>query len=128
MVLRLLSTLLVSALVAACIARGSVVSTGEKPANVGGTVSGIVRASADNSPLSGRKVTVTNVETGETHEGSTAVNGGYTIKVPTGHYRLDVELRSGEALSKRPDDVHITASDLDASRDFFITVRPSPRR
>ena len=115
--------IVVTMFLVSCVARGSVVSTGEKPANVGGTISGIVRATADNTPLSGRKVTVTNAETGQKFEASTAVNGGYTIKVPTGHYRIDVELRSGETLSKRPDDVHITKSDVDASRDFVVTVK-----
>jgi hypothetical protein len=104
-------------------ARGPVAGVGDnKSDTVGGTISGIVRAAAD-TPLSGRKVTITNVETGAKLEASTAINGGYTLQVPRGHYRIDVELRPGEAISKRPDEVHITASDIDASRDFVITVR-----
>lgn len=107
-----------------CAAREPVVSTGEKASNVGGTISGIVRTASGDTPLAGRKVTVVNVETGEKLETSTAVSGGYTIKVPRGHYRLEVELRPGEALSDKPDDVHITTSDIDAGRDFVITVKP----
>jgi len=67
-----------------------------------------------------------NVDTGEKLEASTAVNGGYTIKVPRGNYRIEVELRPGEALSNKPDDVHISTSDIDAGRNFVITVKPSP--
>jgi carboxypeptidase family protein len=104
---------------------GTVIGSGDKLANVGGTISGIVRTSAD-TPLPGRKVTVVNVDTGEKLEASTAVNGGYTIKVPRGHYRIEVELRPGEALSAKPDDVHISTSDIDAGRNFVITAKSSP--
>jgi hypothetical protein len=104
---------------------GTVIGTGDNPANVGGTISGIVRTSAD-TPLSGRRVTVVNIETGQKLEASTAVNGGYTIKVPRGNYRIEVELRPGEALSNKPDDVHISTSDIDAGRNFVITAKPSP--
>ena len=104
---------------------GTVIGGGDNPANVGGTISGIVRASAD-TPLAGRKVTVVNVATGEKLEASTAANGGYTIKVPRGTYRIEVELRPGEALSTKPDDVHITTSDIDAGRNFVITGKTSP--
>ena len=60
--------------------------------NVGGTIAGIV-SSVGKAPEPGRKVTATNVETGERFEAITGVNGGYTIQVPEGHYRLEVELR-----------------------------------
>jgi hypothetical protein len=105
-----------------CAARGSVTSTGDQRTDAGGTISGIVRASAD-TPLPGRKVTVINAESGAKLETSTAANGGYTIKVPRGHYRLEVELRPNESLTTKPDDVHITASDLDAGRNFVIVVK-----
>lgn len=123
--MRFCSAVVVAAIFAAgCgLSRGSVLSTGEKPANTGGTISGLVRASSDNAPLSGRKVTVTNLETGQKLEASTAVNGGYTIKVPQGNYRIEVELRPGEVITAKPDDVHITGSDLDAGRNFSITVK-----
>ena len=104
---------------------GTQIGSSENPPNVGGTISGIVRTSAD-TPLPGRKVTLVNVDTGEKLEASTAANGGYTIKVPRGNYRLEVELRPGEALSTKPDDVHITTSDIDAGRNFVITAKPSP--
>ena len=111
---------------ASCASHGTVIDTGEKPANVGGTISGIVRTSAE-TPLPGRRVTVVNVATGEKLEATTAANGGYTIKVPRGDYRIEVELRPGEALSTKPDDVHITTSDVDAGRNFVITGKSSPR-
>jgi hypothetical protein len=107
----------------ACAARGPVIDGGDKPSNVGGTFTGIVRGGAP-TPLSGRKVTVVNVATGQRLETTTAVNGGYTIKVAPGHYRLEVELRAGETVDDPPDDVHISASDVDAGRNFVITIKP----
>jgi hypothetical protein len=111
------------AILVACAPRGPVVDTGDKPPNVGGTISGIVRASGD-SALTGRKVTAVNVETGQRIEATTASNGGYTMKVSPGHYRLEIELRSGEAVANPPDEVHISKSDVDAGRNFVITTKP----
>jgi hypothetical protein len=112
--------------VAACAARGPVLDTGSKPAGVGGTIAGIVRVAGSGQPLSGRKVTAIDVASGARFEVSTATNGGYTIKVPTGKYRLEVELRAGETLTEQPAVTDINASDLDADRDFVVTVKPSP--
>ena len=99
-----------------------VIDTGEKPPEVGGTISGIVRSSAG-TPLSARRVTVTETTSGVRLEEATAINGGYTIKVPTGTYRLDVELREGETLAIRPDPTQVNVGDLDGQRDFVVTVR-----
>ena len=107
---------------AACgVARGPVVGRGEnKPTNVGGTISGVVRAAAGGGPLADRRVVAVSVETGQRIEATTASNGGYTIKVPLGHYRLEVELQSGEVITSQPDEVHISTSDIDAGRNFVI--------
>ncbi len=100
-----------------------VVDTGARPAGVGGTIAGIVRASGEATPLSGRRVTAVNEATGTRYETSTAVNGGYTIKVPAGTYRLDVELREGESYETRPDATDVGVGDIDSARDFVLTVR-----
>ena len=52
-------------------------------------------------------MTVTNVATHAKYEATTATDGGYTIKVPEGTYHIEVELRPGETLSKRPADTKI---------------------
>ena len=116
-------TMVIAVAAAACIARGPVLDTGEKPPGVGGTIAGIVRAAGSNQPLSGRKVTAIEVKSGARHETSTATNGGYTIKVPVGRYRLEVELHPGETLAEKPSETDINTSDLDADRDFVVTVR-----
>ena len=90
--------------------------------SVGGTIAGTVSASDQTVAIPGRKVTVVNTASGSRFEVTTAANGGYTIKVPEGDYRIDIELRTGETLAKRPDETHINNGDLDAQRDFVITA------
>lgn len=106
---------------AACL-RGPVIDTNPPPPNVGGTISGIV-SSSGGTALSARKVTATNTGSGAKFEESTAANGGYTIKVPAGTYRLDVELRAGESVATQPDTTDVNVGDLDGQRNFVLTVR-----
>jgi hypothetical protein len=98
---------------------GPVIDTGAKPPAVGGTIAGIV--SAGNAPVEGRKVTAIEITSGARYDATTAANGGYTIKVPRGTYRLEVELKSGERVVKQPDQTKIDKSDLDTKRDFVIS-------
>jgi hypothetical protein len=106
----------------ACAPRGPVVDTGAKPVGVGGTIAGSVRSSGDANPLSGRKVTAIDNATGSRYETTTGTNGGYTLKVPSGTYRLEVELRAGEAFQTRPDATDVGVGDIDSARDFIVTV------
>jgi hypothetical protein len=103
--------------------RDLVVST-DPPLKAGGTIAGIVRATDGSVPLSARKVTAINSKTGVRFETTTGINGGYTIKVPEeGRYRIEVELREGEVMSKGPEETEINNGDLDPGRDFEITVK-----
>jgi hypothetical protein len=106
--------------VAAC-HPGPVVNTGGK-LPVGGTIAGIVRGTG-NAPLEGRKVTAVNTESGAQFDATTGVNGGYTIKVPEGTYRIEVELRAGESVAKHPGPTRVNKSDLDPRRDFLISTK-----
>jgi len=87
-------TLLVcfSALSAACgsgLARpGPAINT--NPAQVGGTIAGIVKTADSSVAVPGRKVTVIETTTGSRHDTTTAVNGGYTIQVQSGTYRIEI--------------------------------------
>lgn len=117
-----ISALLIVCL-SACAARGPIIDRGSKPPGVGGTISGTVRLAFDGGPLPGRKVTAVNLVDGQRIEVSTAVNGGYTMKVPLGRYRLEVELRPGETLSEQPSELEIRTSDLDASRNFVVAAK-----
>jgi hypothetical protein len=126
MALALVAWPLLVVLIACSASRGPVLGRGEKTPGAGGTISGTVRALEGDAPLAARKVTAINLESGQRVETSTEANGGYTMQVATGNYRLEVELRSGETLAQAPDNVHISRSDLDASRNFVI--RAGPRR
>src|SRR5436305_785022 len=92
---------------------------------VGGTIAGIVKTADAAVAVPGRKITVIETTTGARHETTTAANGGYTIQVPEGTYRIEVELRAGETLAKQPGETHVNNSDLDSGRDFIITMRAS---
>jgi len=111
---------LAAALIAAACRYGPVIDTGSKPPNVGGTIAGIV-STQTNAPLAGRKVTAIETSSGARVDATTGANGGYTIKVPPGTYRLEIELKPGERVVKQPDETRITRSDLDTKRDFVIS-------
>ena len=108
----------------ACAPRGAVLGRGDAAPERTGTISGVVRAAGANTPLSARTVTAVDVRSGTKFETSTASNGGYTIKVPVGRYRLEVELRAGEAVAEGPAELDINTSDVDAARNFLIRVQP----
>jgi Carboxypeptidase regulatory-like domain len=102
---------------------GPVVGTSPK-ASVGGTIAGIVTTADSAIAVPGRKVSAIDATSGAHFESTTAANGGYTIKVPEGTYRIEIELRPGESLAKRPEQTHINNGDLDPHRDFVVTAAP----
>jgi hypothetical protein len=102
---------------------------GAERVSAGGTIAGVVSTTDSAVAVPGRTVTAIDVRTGSRHTATTAGNGGYTIKVPEGTYRLEIELRSGEKLAKKPDDTVVNNGDLDPGRDFTITAGAlEPRR
>ena len=103
---------------------GPVLNTGPNPPSVGGTIAGLVTTADATVAVPSRKVTATETTSGTHYEASTAANGGYTIQVPEGNYRIEVELRAGEVLAKQPDPTRVTNGDLDTGRDFVIAVKP----
>jgi hypothetical protein len=98
-----------------------VVDRGEKPVSQAGTIAGHVRSSGDVAVVS-RIVRAVSLSTGEKFETTTNNAGTYTLKVPPGRYRLEVELRQGERLTKQPGETQINPSDLDPDRNFVIDV------
>ena len=100
---------------------GPVVNTGPNNPGTGGTIAGIVSTAA-NAAVAGRKVAAIDTVGGKRYEATTGVNGGYTIPVPTGTYRLEVELQPGERVTKQPGETKIGKGDLDAQRHFVITA------
>lgn len=121
MTIRLLVPTAAMLLSLACHPSRPVLDPGPKP-DVGGSISGTVTASAGGLPLGARKVTAINTETGARFDVSTTTGGGYTVRVPRGTYRLEVELRSGETIATQPDATEVDAGDLDAGRNFILAV------
>jgi hypothetical protein len=105
----------------ACSLNKPVPGTGERSTATNGTLAGVVTTDAGKTGVSGRKVTATNTATNARFDATTATDGGYTLRLPAGHYAIDVELRAGERLEKRPEPTDVGAGDLDAGRDFVIT-------
>jgi hypothetical protein len=120
--MRLCHVLLACALLASAGCHPRPLAGGVATSSDTGTVAGIVTTTDSSIAVPGRKVTATNTTTGSRYDTTTAANGGYTIKVPEGTYRLEIELRAGEVLAKHPDDTHVARSDLDSGRDFVITA------
>jgi hypothetical protein len=120
---RAVPILMVASGVISCRPGQPVINPGPKPAGVTGTISGTVTGSEGASPV-GRQVTAIDVKTGARHQVKTNVDGHYTMQLPPGTYRLEVELKAGESVARAPEQVELTASDLEPDRDFVITAAP----
>jgi hypothetical protein len=99
-----------------------VVDLGPKPPAPQGTITGIVRGPEGTSPMVGRMVEIVNAETGERHSARTTDNGGFTIKLPAGKYRLELPLKEGETIVKRPGVVDLGKGDIDSRIEFVLAA------
>jgi hypothetical protein len=116
-------------LVAGACRRGvPVVDLGAKPAAARGTLAGLVRGPEGTSPVAGRDVQIVNAETGQRYTAQTVQNGGFTIQLPAGKYRLELPLKDGETIVKRPGIVDLGQGDIDSRIEFVLAavrvVRP----
>ena len=99
-----------------------VVDVGAKPPEARGTLTGIVRGPEGTAPVTGRTVDIINTVTGERRSVQTGANGGFTIQLPAGKYRLDLALKDGETLTKRPDVVDLGKGDIDSHIEFVLSA------
>ncbi len=99
-----------------------VVDLGPKPPDARGTLTGIVRGPEGTSPLVGRTVEIVNTATGEKRTTQTGANGGFTIQLPAGKYRLELPLRAGETIVKRPGIVDLDRGDIDSHIEFVLAT------
>jgi len=97
------------------------VDLGPKPPNARGTITGIVRGPEGTSPIVGRTVEIVETTTGQRHSVQTGANGGFTIQVPAGKYRLELPLRDGETIVKRPGIVDLEKGDIDSHIEFVLS-------
>ena len=120
-VLRISFVVLLCSAIGACALNQPVPGTGDRTSATTGTLAGLVSTDGGKTAVSGRRVTATNTATNTRFDATTATDGGYTVQVPAGPYTIDVELREGERLEKRPAPTDVGAGDLDSGRDFVIT-------
>jgi hypothetical protein len=120
---RVLAPALVLAAVfaAACRPGTPIVNTDPMKSTTPGTIAGAVRSPAGD-PLPDRRLTAVDTKTGQRYAAQTGVTGGYSIKVPPGHYRLELELQEGETVVKQPGEIDINSGDLDPNMDIVIRV------
>lgn len=123
--MRLLHISLVLVVLASVACHPGPVISNDPKLPVGGTIAGIVSTDG-NVAVMGRKVSAVDTTSGSRFDATTGTNGGYTIKVPEGTYRLELELRPGEKVTRQPDETRINRSDLDPQRDFVITLARPP--
>lgn len=114
--------LAVCLLFAGCRQGVPVIDTSPQPQQADGTISGTVRGPEGTSPIDGRAVEVVNLETGARQHTTTNNAGGFTFKVAPGRYRVNLTLRDGETIVKRPGTMSIDRSDVDAHADFVLGV------
>jgi hypothetical protein len=107
-------------LVGGCRRGVPVVDLGAKPAAARGTITGIVRGPEGTSAVVGRTVEVINIATGARSTVQTSANGGFTIELPAGKYRLELPLHNGETLIKKPGIVDLDHGDIDSHIEFVI--------
>ena len=89
-----------------------------------GTIGGILQGARHGDPLPGRRVEAVGVRTGARYSAVTNVTGGFSIEVPPGKYRLEVELREGEAVVRNPGTIDINRSDLDSNIKVEVGASP----
>jgi hypothetical protein len=111
---------LIPLLLAGCRRGVPVVDAGPRPPVARGTITGTVRGPEGTSPVSGRTVEVVSISTGERHTIQTSTDGGFTIQLPPGRYRLVLQLREGETLLKQPDVVKLDRGDIDSHVEFVV--------
>jgi hypothetical protein len=118
MTTRALSLIAACALALACRPGTPVIDPGDTPAVRDGTIAGRVLTDGDAAVVS--RIVRAIAADGTRHEATTNSAGTYSMKVPPGKYRLEVELRAGERLIKGPTETEVNASDLDPDRSFVI--------
>ena len=115
------ATVLFLVLSSACIEarHGRPIVGGSVVPNPTGTISGMVTNSAG-TPLEGRRVSAIDIATEQHYDVTTGKSGGYTIQVPPGHYRMEIELRGGDQLAQQPEQTDVNVGDVDAQMNFVV--------
>jgi hypothetical protein len=101
---------------------GPIVDTTPGPENPRGSIAGIVQKPGNGEAVAGREVRAIDVASGRSFRTTTNPAGGFTIQVPPGKYRLEVQLLDGEQVHSPPDVIAVGPSDINAN--ITLTVGP----
>ena len=99
-----------------------VVDMGPRPPDARGTLTGMVRGPEGTSAIGARTVEIFNTATGEKHTTTTSETGGFTIQLPAGKYRLELPLKDGETIAKRPGIIDLARGDIDSHVEFVLSA------
>lgn len=95
-----------------------------------GTISGTIRGPEGTTAVEGRVVDVIDVTTNRRQRLTTDQNGGFSVTLDPGDYRVVLTLLDGEAIVRQPGVIHVDRSDVDTDADFVIGTsrisRPRP--
>lgn len=86
---------------------------------MGGTIAGVVTGPADPT-LADRTITVVNIETGAQYQTATGQNGGYTLRVPPGRYRLEIQLREDERMAEKDAPILVVSGGIDVQKNIDV--------
>jgi hypothetical protein len=100
--------------------RDPLIDTSPPPIPSDGTISGTVRGPGSTGSGHSRTVEVVNVTTGERQRTATNDAGAFSVKVKPGTYRVELTLRDGETIVKRPGVISVNRPDVDAHADFVV--------
>jgi hypothetical protein len=103
---------------AGCRSAAPLLGSDREPAH--GTVSGVVAGPDGVAPVRGRLVEAIRVETRQRYSAVTSAAGSYTIKLPSGRYRLEVEFAEGEETARSPGVVDVDERELVTEVDFVL--------
>jgi hypothetical protein len=103
----------------ACRAGRPLINTTPADQTTPGTIGGILKDTTG-QPLASRTVHAVDVATSRKYSATTNVTGGFSIQVPPGKYRLQVDLLEGERVARDPGEIDINKSDLDANLEVVI--------
>lgn len=87
--------------------------------SVPATISGTVRSS-EALPVAGRTLAIVEVTTGQRRTVQTSETGAFAVALPAGTYRVELPLRDGETLMKRPDIVRLASGDVDSHVNLVL--------
>lgn len=110
---------------AACRAGVPVLDANPGPPVVNGTITGTLSTEDGKGPIPGRKLTAVNLDTGARLSVTSSDTGGYTLKVPPGRYRMEVDLAAGEIIVKDQGTFTVGKSELQHDVDIRIGVKRS---